>query len=61
MAAFQFEEQIFYHTCKSVYPGSELLLWYGDQYAGELGVYLWTEMVCYRVCEYSVDLPGPYK
>lgn len=37
-AAFQYEEQIFYRTCKSVYPGSEVLVWYGDQYASELGV-----------------------
>ena len=37
-AAFQFDGQIFYRTCKNVYPGSELLVWYGKQYAKELGV-----------------------
>ena len=36
--AFQFEGQIFYRTIKSVYPGTELLVWYGDQYASKLGI-----------------------
>ena len=38
VAAFQFEGQIFYCTIKSVYPGTELLVWYGDQYASKLGI-----------------------
>lgn len=36
--AFQFKGQIFYRTFKNIYPGSELLVWYGDQYATELGI-----------------------
>ena len=38
VAAFQFEGQVFYLISKGVYPGSELLVWYGDQYEAELGV-----------------------
>ena len=38
VSAFQFEGQIFYRTIKSVYPGTELLVWYGDQYASKLGI-----------------------
>lgn len=36
--AFQFEGQIYYRTCKNIYPGSELLVWYGKKYASKLGV-----------------------
>ena len=43
VSAFQFEGQIFYHTIKSVYPGTELLVWYGDQYASNLGISVDTE------------------
>ena len=38
VSAFQFEGQIFYRTIKSVYPGTELLVWYGDQYASNFGI-----------------------
>ena len=38
VSAFQFEGEIFYRTIKSVYPGTELLVWYGDQYASKLGI-----------------------
>lgn len=38
VAAFQFEGQVFYLICKSVAPGTELLVWYGDQHEGKLGV-----------------------
>ncbi len=37
-AAFQFKGEIFYRTITKIYPGSELLVWYGDQYAKELGI-----------------------
>ena len=46
MVAFQYKGQIFYRTFKDIYPGSELLVWYGDQYAKELGI--------------SVDIDGEF-
>ena len=38
MVAFQYKGLIFYRTFKNIYPGSELLVWYGDQYAKDLGI-----------------------
>ena len=38
MLAFQYCGEIYYRTVKDVYPGMELLLWYGDQYARDLGI-----------------------
>ncbi|KAM6143767.1 histone-lysine N-methyltransferase PRDM9-like isoform 2-T2 [Erethizon dorsatum] len=38
LVAFQYHGQIFYRTCQAVGPGSELLVWYGDEYGEELGL-----------------------
>ena len=38
MVAFQYRGQIFYRTFKHIYPGTELLVWYGEEYARELGI-----------------------
>jgi hypothetical protein len=38
MVAYQYKGQIFYRTFKDIYAGSELLVWYGDHYARELGI-----------------------
>ena len=38
MLAFQYRGEIYYRTVKDIYPGTELLLWYGDHYAKELGI-----------------------
>ncbi|XP_076363599.1 uncharacterized protein LOC143253494 isoform X2 [Tachypleus tridentatus] len=38
LVAFQYHGQIFYRTYKPIPPGSELLVWYGDAYAKELGI-----------------------
>ena len=38
MVAFQYHGQIFYRTCQVVRPGCELLVWYGDEYAQDLGI-----------------------
>ena len=38
MMAFQYHGEIYYHTFKNIYPGMELLVWYGDQYANDLGI-----------------------
>ena len=38
MVAFQYKGEIYYRTFKHVYPGNELLVWYGRDYAEELGI-----------------------
>ena len=38
MMAFQYQGEIYYRTFKDIYPGTELLVWYGDQYANDLGI-----------------------
>ncbi len=38
MMAFQYRGEIYYRTFKDVHPGAELLVWYGDQYANDLGL-----------------------
>ncbi|XP_078389635.1 uncharacterized protein LOC144671556 [Cetorhinus maximus] len=43
LVAFQHCGRIYYRTCKPVPPRCELLVWYGDEYAEELGI-KWTAM-----------------
>ena len=38
MIAYQFHGKIFYRIYKDVESGTELLVWYGEEYAGELGI-----------------------
>ena len=38
MVAFQYRGQIYYRSFKEIPPGTELLVWYGEQYAKELGI-----------------------
>ncbi|XP_019622237.1 PREDICTED: histone-lysine N-methyltransferase PRDM9-like [Branchiostoma belcheri] len=38
MVAFQYYRNIYYRTYKPVPPGTELLVWYGNEYAKELGI-----------------------
>ncbi|XP_052228058.1 histone-lysine N-methyltransferase PRDM9-like isoform X6 [Dreissena polymorpha] len=38
LVAFQYKGGIYYCTFKPVLPGEELLVWYGDEYARELGL-----------------------
>ncbi|XP_076989466.1 histone-lysine N-methyltransferase PRDM7 [Tamandua tetradactyla] len=38
LVAFQYHRQIFYRTCRTIQPGCELLVWYGDEYGQELGI-----------------------
>ena len=47
MVAYQYHGEIYYRTFKAVYPGNELMVWYGEQYAEELGI--------------SVQYTGKYK
>uniref|UniRef100_S4S051 SET domain-containing protein n=1 Tax=Petromyzon marinus TaxID=7757 RepID=S4S051_PETMA len=37
LVAFQHRGQIYYRTFRAVGPGSELLVWYGEEFAQELG------------------------
>ena len=38
LVAFQFYGEIYYRVYKKIEPGKELLVWYGDEYAQELGI-----------------------
>ncbi|XP_014673458.1 PREDICTED: histone-lysine N-methyltransferase PRDM9-like [Priapulus caudatus] len=38
MVAFQFHGGIYYRACTDIRTGAELLVYYGDSYAGELGI-----------------------
>ncbi|XP_042565441.1 histone-lysine N-methyltransferase PRDM9-like [Clupea harengus] len=44
LVAFQYRGGIVYRCCKPIAPGEELLVWYGEDYARDLGIsfdYLW--------------------
>ncbi|XP_062376275.1 histone-lysine N-methyltransferase PRDM9 [Sardina pilchardus] len=44
LVAFQYRGGILYRCCKPMVPGEELLVWYGEDYARDLGIsfdYLW--------------------
>ena len=41
--AYQYCGGIYYHTFKTIYPESELLVWYGKKYAKKLGMDLHLE------------------
>ena len=38
LVAFQYRGNICYRSFKPIYPGNELYVWYGEQYARELGI-----------------------
>ena len=38
LVAFQYHGNIYYRTLKHIYLGNELYVWYGEQYARELGI-----------------------
>ena len=38
LIAFQYHSNIYYRSLKHIYPGNELYVWYGEQYARELGI-----------------------
>lgn len=38
LTAIQCQGQIFYETCKEIFPNQELLVWYGDCYVQFLGI-----------------------
>ena len=38
LIAFQYRRGIAYRVCRPVFKGEELLVWYGDEYAKELGI-----------------------
>ena len=45
MIALQFHGKIYYQTYKDIEVGVELLVWYGEQYAKELGIALQNDNV----------------
>lgn len=65
LVSFQYHGDIYYRTIKHVTPGSELLVWYGEEYAKELGLsvdyslddgkYL---VICHghKVCERNLNI-----
>ncbi|KAM6151590.1 histone-lysine N-methyltransferase PRDM7-like [Rhynchocyon petersi] len=38
LVAYQYHRQIFYRTFRTIQPGCELLVWYGDEYGEKLGI-----------------------
>ena len=38
LVAFQYKGEIYYRSYKEIPAGSELLVWYGDKYAQDLGI-----------------------
>ena len=38
MVAFQYRGCIYYRSFRNIHPGDELLVWYGEEYAKELGI-----------------------
>ena len=38
LVAFQYRGGVVYRCCRDVVKGEELLVWYGDDYAKELGI-----------------------
>ena len=40
LVAFQFRGEIYYRTYKPINPGKELLVWYGESFAKDLGISL---------------------
>ncbi len=38
VVAFQYTEHIFYRACKDIPPSCELCVWYGREYARDLGI-----------------------
>ena len=38
LVAYQYRGEIYYRTYKPVTPGKELLVWYGESYAQDLGI-----------------------
>ena len=40
MVAYQHCGEIYYRTFRDIHPGDELLVWYGEEYARDLGIAL---------------------
>ena len=38
LVAFQYHGEIYYRVYKDINPGAECLVWYGEEYAKELGI-----------------------
>lgn len=44
LVSYQYKGEIFYRNYKDIMAGTELLVWYGDKYAMELGISLENEI-----------------
>ena len=43
LIAYQYHGEIYYRVYKEIEAGAELLVWYGDEYAEQLGIPLFEE------------------
>ena len=43
LVAYQYHGEIYYRVYKPIEPNTELLVWYGDEYAEQLGIPLYDE------------------
>ena len=46
LVAYQYHGEIYYRAYKRIEPNTELLVWYGDEYAEQLGIPLLEEEQC---------------
>ncbi|XP_064645917.1 histone-lysine N-methyltransferase PRDM9-like [Lineus longissimus] len=56
LLAFQYKGEIYYKTIQIIYPGQELLVFYGEGYAKELGIEAAKEVVQKKIHEKSFTI-----
>jgi len=56
MIASQFQGQIYYRLCQDVEPRSELFVWYGAEYAAELGLVTSSMIGNKHVCIFEIQI-----
>ena len=49
LTAFQYKRQVYYRTTKVISSGTELLVWYGDNYGKELGIQPGRKLTVYQL------------
>ncbi|CAB1337717.1 unnamed protein product [Coregonus sp. 'balchen'] len=63
LVAFQYRGEILYRCCKPIAVGEELLVWYGEEYARDLGIvfdYLWDKKSSAKEGSAPVLTPHPH-
>ncbi|KAK6980406.1 histone-lysine N-methyltransferase PRDM9-like isoform X1 [Biomphalaria glabrata] len=58
VTAYQHQGQIYYRSHKDIHPGTEILVYYGDSYAKELGIQLQTVGNCKKLLQVTNNLKG---